>query len=151
VGVQFARGNAEKIYLEGLRTHLGNRAVQLKLRTRACSPSQLVEHARKIAASERDAAFAEVWCVCDVDDYPDIPEAARLARRTGIRLAVSNPCFKLWLLLHRTEHTAEISTAEVMRLLRKHQPGYDKTDLSFVDFAPGVPTAGTRAEKLDPT
>jgi hypothetical protein len=35
-----------------------------------------------------------VWCVFDVDEFPDVPESAVLARRHGIKIAVSNPRFE---------------------------------------------------------
>jgi hypothetical protein len=48
----------------------------------------------------------EVWCVFDVDEHPKLAEARDQANANGIQLAVSNPCFELWLLLHFQEHRA---------------------------------------------
>ena len=43
----------------------------------------------------------EAWVVCDVDGRDDrLPEARALAKRNGLLLAVSNPRFELWALLH---------------------------------------------------
>lgn len=36
-----------------------------------------------------------------------LAEAGREARRRGVRLAVSSPCFELWLLLHHTDRRAK--------------------------------------------
>jgi hypothetical protein len=44
--------------------------------------------------------YEEVWCVFDVDEHPLIPEAKNQARANGIEMAISNPCFELWALLH---------------------------------------------------
>jgi hypothetical protein len=69
---------------------------------------------------------------------------------TGVKLAVSNPCFELWLLLHHDEcraHQARCST--VVKRLREHVPNYDKTQVSFADHAKGVRAAISRARALD--
>ena len=61
--------------------------------------------AERVAKRQRDSylAFDEVWCVHDVDDHPRLDEARIMARDNDISLAVSNPCFELWLLLHFRE------------------------------------------------
>lgn len=87
----------------------------------------------------------------DVDEFRDITQAANLAKKNGIKVAISNPCFELWLLLHLCDHTAHISPRDVQRLLSKHVPAYDKSDLSFTDFVSGVGDACKRGRKLDPT
>ncbi|SFT22550.1 RloB-like protein [Streptomyces harbinensis] len=141
----------ERDYLRALVNHVANPAVTVKIRNKPCSPSQLVAY----AADFRDSAsedFDRVWCVFDVDDYPDIHRAVRSAHRLGIELAVSNPCFELWLLLHHTPHTAH-STGyrQLAGLLGKHVPGYDKARINFLrDFAPTWEEAVDRARALAP-
>ncbi|MFY1670744.1 RloB family protein [Plantactinospora sp. WMMB334] len=74
------------------------------------------------------------------------------ARRLGVRLAVSNPCFELWLLLHHTEcrsHCAGYPDLE--RRLRRQLPTYDKARLEFRHYAAGVGDAVDRGRRLDPT
>ena len=95
--------------------------------------------------------FDEVWCVVDVDDY-DLDSAAALAAKSGVRLAVSNPCFELWLLLHHQDCTTPICDAKAaLRQLVNRVPGYQKNGLRFTDFEEGVEDAIRRAEGLDPT
>ena len=38
--------------------------------------------------------YQSVWCVFDVDDHPNVPEAKIIAADNGIELAISNPCFE---------------------------------------------------------
>ena len=38
------------------------------------------------------------------------------ARQSGIEVAVSNPCFEIWLVLHAREQTAYIDRHDVQRL-----------------------------------
>ncbi|MET9529817.1 RloB family protein [Streptomyces sp. NPDC006649] len=134
-----------------LRDHLRNSAVSVVVRGKACSPTQLVTYAR----GQRDlnrGGYDEVWCVFDVDAFPDVSEAAALGRRHGIRVAVSNPCFELWLLLHFADHHAYADTYKrLLPLLQKHVPGYDKTRVEFATYRDGLAKAGERARALDPT
>ena len=41
-------------------------------------------------------------------------------RERDVRVAVSNPCFELWLALHFEDHTAWLDTAAATRLRRSH-------------------------------
>lgn len=40
----------------------------------------------------------------DRDDHPGFDEAVALCERRGVRVARSNPCFELWLILHHTDY-----------------------------------------------
>jgi hypothetical protein len=113
------------------------------------SPRQIVEYARKRWDRDRDR-FDEVWCVLDVDDYrDDIDRAVRLASRARISLAISNPCFEFWLLLHFTDHKAWLKDAAgAAAKLCRHVPSYDKTKLDFDSFAPGIQDAIDRARAI---
>ena len=59
--------------------------------------------------------FNEIWCVFDVDDHPEIISAVAEARQAGIRTAVSNPCFELWLVLHVEDRTAFVDRHTIQR------------------------------------
>jgi hypothetical protein len=75
---------------------------------------------------------------------------------TGLRnaldnLAVSNPCFELWLLLHHEDCRVSLPDCRATSArLRKHLPSFDKTRLDFANFAKKVPDAIDRAKALDP-
>ncbi len=140
----------EPDYFRGLKDHLRNPAVQIRLKAKVCAPRDLVEHARKIAPAGEDE-FDEVWCVVDSDEF-DLEPAVALAAKLDIRLAVSNPCFELWLLLHHQDCTAPFCGAKsVLRQLTKQVPEYRKNGLRFADFGSGLMDAVRRAECLDPT
>jgi hypothetical protein len=140
----------EPDYFRGLKAHLRNPAVQIRLKAKICAPRDLVEHARKIAPAGGDE-FDEVWCVVDSDEF-DLEPAVALAAKLDVRLAVSNPCFELWLLLHHQDCTAPLCDAKaVLRQLAKQIPGYQKNGLRFTDFEAGVTDALRRAKRLDPT
>lgn len=137
----------EPTYLKGLRDSLNNRAVDIKVLSKGRAPAQVVGY----AVAQWTPDFDEVWCVLDVDEF-DLAEAIGLAREHGINLAVSNPCFELWLLLHHADcRTHCAGYRGVTRHLKRHVPTYDKTRLDYVDYAPGVANAVRRAKDLDPT
>nr|SBO92551.1 hypothetical protein BN4615_P2065 [Nonomuraea gerenzanensis] len=52
-------------------------------------------------------------------NHPNLKQAIRLAQEHGIRLAISNPCFELWLILHFEDQTAFIGTKEAESRSRK--------------------------------
>jgi hypothetical protein len=100
---------------------------------------------------QRPGVFDETWCVVDTDEF-DIDAALRAAERDRVSLAVSNPCFELWLLLHHEDCRAFCHGCEdVHRRLRKRLPSYDKTAVEFDRFAAGVSGAVIRARELDPS
>jgi len=58
------------------------------------------------------------WCVFDTDEHTRLEDAIALAREFGIEVAVSVPCFELWLLLHHADHRGWIGQQDVQRKLR---------------------------------
>jgi hypothetical protein len=116
------------------------------VRAKSDSPENLVKYARSVFS---DDEYDEAWCVVDVDHF-DIDGATKVAERAGINLAVSDPCFEVWLLLHFTDHTAYAKDGKAAcGLLAKHVSGYDKK-LDFAAFDPGVEAAIKRAKGLEP-
>jgi hypothetical protein len=87
--------------------------------------------------------------VCDADDF-DVRLAASHARGHAVNLAVSVPCFEVWLILHVAPGCPGFNDADqagnyLKRLLRR----WDKTALRFTDFREGVFDAVGRAKRLD--
>ena len=87
------------------------------------TPLSLVNRAREAAKKNRRTArrhgtpdFDEVWCVFDVDEHPNLNQAVFEARQSGISVAVTNPCFELWLVLHCQDQTAPIDRREAQKL-----------------------------------
>jgi hypothetical protein len=95
-----------------------------------CDPLKVVVEAE--VRLERDLrkngpdAYDQVWCVVDHDNHPSLAAAVERARKSGIHLLPSVPCFDLWLLLHFADHRKESTPSQVVRELRKHIAGYDK-------------------------
>ena len=58
---------------------------------------------------------ARIWCVFDFDEHPNLSQAITEAAQSGIDVAVSNPCFELWLVLHLQDQTAYTTRRAVQR------------------------------------
>ncbi|TDW15107.1 RloB family protein [Kribbella kalugense] len=83
-----------------------NTAINLVIDPSSAVPLKLVEKA--VARKQRDSEIDECWCVFDVEwpsHHPNLDRALRLADAEGINVAVSNPCFELWLILHFQSQT----------------------------------------------
>lgn len=59
--------------------------------------------------------FDEIWCVFDVDSHPDIPQALFEAHQGGVHVALSNPCFELWLVLHCEDQRAYVERHRIQQ------------------------------------
>lgn len=119
------------------------------------TPKTLVERAvAKKKESERRAKrdenerYQHIWCVFDVDEHPYLAEAQQQARDNKIDVAVSNPCFELWALLHFQDRRAWIDRAQVQSLCRQHMPGYERR-LPCDVLHPRTSEARQRAIELD--
>jgi hypothetical protein len=120
-------------------------------------PRTLVEIARKkkkeaekAAKSEKDEnlKYDKVWIVTDVDQHPNLENTLEMARANKIYVALSNPCFELWLILHFRESPGMISRHAVQKLVKKMIPDYAKS-IEFSQCEQGYFDAVGRAEKLD--
>lgn len=87
------------------------------------------QHARPVRPPRTEprlrtrAAITEYWCVFDVEvptQHPRLHDAIQMARDNDINVAISNPCFELWLILHHTDHTRPINNQQARSILRKH-------------------------------
>ncbi|GGM17757.1 RloB family protein [Dactylosporangium sucinum] len=123
--------------------HIGGGAVPLTL-------VRMAVEARKRSIAE-EGEIDEFWCVYDVEwptHHPGLAQAADLAARNGINLAVSNPCFELWLALHFRDHGGFLDNAEARRLRRAHDGQADK-GLDGAVYMPRRHDAARRAGALE--
>jgi RloB-like protein len=133
----------EPDYFKGLARARGAR---LKVKSKVDSPENLVRYATAIFTPDE---YDGVWCVVDADEF-DIDATRVAAGRADVELAVSEPCFELWLLLHFADHRAHIDNGKAAcALLVKHVPGYAKK-LDYTVCDPGVEEAIARARALGP-
>jgi hypothetical protein len=102
--------------------------------------------------------YDERWLLLDVDHrgagphVRDLAQTLSEAKRQGVRAAICNPCFELWLLLHHKQESecrGFGNCGEVERALRVVLGGYNKRNLHPQQFARSVGEACARARRLE--
>jgi RloB-like protein len=66
-----------------------------------------------------------VWAVFDRDEHDYVAEAIAGCESAGARVAYSNPCFEVWLILHHEDYHAADDHHQVQKRYRKLDPMYD--------------------------
>ena len=130
----------EPSYLRGLIQFLRSPLIEIEIGEEQRDPKGLVElakatrdQAKRAAKREKDDSllYDEVWCVFDVDRHTRLPDAVQQAAACSIDLAISNPCFELWILIHFRDQWAYISGGEaqsgVRRIIRSYEKKVDYT------------------------
>jgi hypothetical protein len=93
-------------------------------------PLTLVNLALDARSRNRDefGEVDEIWCAFDVEwprNHPNLVEAVALAKAHDIHLAISNPCFEIWLVLHLRDCSAW-ATNDDARRMRRDLDGQDE-------------------------
>ena len=116
-------------------------------------PLTLVQRAvkaRERATAER-AEIDEVWCLFDVEwpqNHPNLHQALSLTQSNGVKVAVSNRCFELWLALHLRDCAGWLTTAEA-GTLREQLDGRSDKGVDGATYMPLREEASGRARRLD--
>jgi hypothetical protein len=106
--------------------------------------------ARAKSAAE-EAEIDEFWCVFDVEwprNHPHLPEAIAKGVANNIRLAISNPCFELWLILHYHNHGSWLDNSAAVEL-RRQLDGSTNKSLDAAKYMSLIEDAVRRAAALD--
>lgn len=124
-------------------------SVDISIEEAGATPMHLVE----TACADKRRADLDIdfyWCVFDVEfpqNHPYLHRARQMASGNGVQLAVSNPCFELWLILHHRHHTGPLTTDEAIRL-RRQLDGSDGKHLDGALYLKLVDNAIRRAQSL---
>lgn len=164
----------EKIYFEALRAYARNSRVHIKILERDeenkhnSAPEYVLEQLTQYKTEHALEQDDELWLVIDRDDWK--PTALRVvaqkcAQDEAFHMALSNPCFELWLLLH-LEDVSSVSKEEKERIQRNSREGtndpylkremrrlmggsYNESRYNAFVLVPHVQDAINRAEILD--
>jgi RloB-like protein len=150
--VVFTEGkNSEPDYINGLKSlsHIAHDvALNIELHPRHGVPLTLVQLA---VERSRDQEVDECWCVFDVEwprNHPNLGAALSLAGKHGVRLAISNPCFELWLILHHQEF-GKFSDSYTAENVSRTLDGRDGKSIDAALYMPLRKTAARRAQVLE--
>lgn len=114
----------EPLYFEKLTALLNTKAVRV-IRVSPIGvgrdPLRVVKEAVRLRDQEsrRGDPFDAVWCVVDVDEHANLPAACTAADRSDVDMAISSPCFEIWLLWHYEDRTAWVDEKTLSRLLKR--------------------------------
>jgi RloB-like protein len=92
-----------------------------------------------------------LWLVLDVDRWGDekLSLVCREAKQKDYHLAISNPCFEVWLCLHCDDLNPEDKTCKQFKArLRKTLGSYNGSNLDLSQYEPHLTTAVERAQIL---
>ncbi|MCI0520389.1 MAG: RloB family protein [Chloroflexi bacterium] len=114
----------EKQYFESLAKEARASAVHVEVVPNKgdTAPENLIRQAEKARKSKMEndkwEDDGQVWCVCDTEQ-PDLSASFRnalaVAKKRGIQMAVSNPAFEYWYLLHFRDSTSPCTNGQEMK------------------------------------
>lgn len=140
---------SEPDYIRGLAdTRLDNASLKVVISDQHGVPWTLVDLARRC---RNDEDVDDVWVVFDVecpDPHPRLKECMRTAKDAGIRVAVSNPCFEYWLVLHFRDSDRALTTTQ-MESLSRSLDGRPKKRIDFQKYASSIDVACRRAKRRE--
>jgi hypothetical protein len=141
----------EDIYFSGIRREYRLTTARLRVVGLGVDPLRVVEEAESL---QRE--YDHTWAVFDVEapgsharPHTRLKQAIERARRSGVRCAISHPCFELWLLLHFQSQTAYINNEAVRSKIRQCGCGYDAKGFDFAKVWPRHRDAIRNAMDLD--
>ena len=119
--------STEPAYLKAFNRFHGSRSAGLVTIGVGGDPRAVVERAIEESMKLKNdplAARDSIWAMFDRDIHARFDEAKDLARGNRIPLAVSNPCFELWGILHYQDQDAPLGRHECQRKLGELCPDY---------------------------
>lgn len=130
----------EPNYFLAMCRDLGLTAVEVRVCGEDCGSAakSVVEHAvDKISELKKSECYDEVWCVFDVEapkPDPTLRRALEMADANEIGVALSNPCFEYWFILHFEKKAPPFQkNADVVKMLEEYLPDYAKGDRTIHD------------------
>ena len=147
--VLFVEGETEGDYFTHWAARLRGKVTLNVDPDRGKDPKRVAELAiaeAKLHRGRRGRPPTEVWCVYDVDDHHHLIDATHKAWANSVRVAISDPCFEIWLYFHRVDQTGQIERHKLQRET-EIAIGCDKrlSRAVFDDLLPDQPTATLRA------
>jgi hypothetical protein len=151
----------ERLYLINLRARLELKSADVVVEHAGVTdPMNMIDAAialrdRRIADAKLSLTlipYDEVWVVLDREAQnhvrgKQLPNAINRANYENISIALSNPCFEFWLLLHYMYTTKPfVDPNAVIGELKKHCPGYKKNELPLNELFFRTESAAKRAD-----
>ena len=139
-------------YFNGFKTRYSNLNI-IPLYKKCTDPKNIVKRAKeqikvyRLKLNQGDG----LWCVFDVDESTneEIKTTYNRAKKNKIMIALSNPSFELWYLLHFDNILSQLTRQEVKERLKNFIQDYSKSKIVNSILEDKLPTAIERAKKLN--
>ena len=152
----------ERKYFDNFKGKHSLVEVRVTGKNKTRTPLELVKHAAEYEKSlglNLEPGGDSIWCVLDVESASykleeksrnmQLGEAKKLADKLNVKLALSNPSFELWFLLHFRDWNSQLDNKALMRELNKWIPNYDKTKCYYKSHLKDRKAALGRAHQLE--
>lgn len=120
----------EPAYFRALKVAVRHALIDICVNPAAGVPYTIAEEAAKLLRGNRRSkrnsyeTRDEVWAVFDRDKHPRYEEAVEHCRAHGVKVARSNPCFEVWLILHEQDYNKPDGHKSVQAYLQSLRPEY---------------------------
>ena len=154
----------EPVYFNDLKALHRNSLVYVKVLKRqnsASSPAHVIKELNRFKSHWELKADDELWILIDKDNWgnKNLSITATQCVQKKYYLAVSNPCFEVWLLLHlrdisrcsrqKIRALSENTNRDLEKEIRCVCGYYNKSNPDTSKFLPNIKIAIRRATKLD--
>jgi hypothetical protein len=150
--------NTEPVYFGGLIEEYHHPSIHVEILERSVTASAPAHVQRELDKFNREYRLVdgdELWMVVDRDRWTEahLASVAQRCIQKSYNLAVSNPCFELWLLLHIEDpslaNIQPLSCTQISDRIREILGTYNKSNLDITAFIPTVASAIERARIFD--
>jgi sulfur relay (sulfurtransferase) DsrC/TusE family protein len=149
----------EVLYFKGIKRAKKRNTINIKVldadgKTNPMSIiNRAIDERQKIKDDDGWEPVDTAWAIFDGDEHManlnNWRSALALAESKRINLAITNPCFEFWYLIHFQDAFSQMNANTAYKRLQKAIPGYDKAKIVYPDpLADRTPAAIDRAEKI---
>lgn len=152
----------EKLYFLELSLKYRNPRVHVEILDRLNSnnsaPNHVLMQLDKFKKEYHLKKDDELWMVIDLDRWHNslLSDISKQCIQKKYNLAVSNPCFEIWLILHVSDFNdcfasnfEELKSNDFEKELRRLLGSYNKAKPDFSEILPNIEVAINRAKALD--
>lgn len=140
----------EKLYFSNMFRRKNIRMPILSTKKGNSSPEKVIKRLNTYK-SKYSASPNELWLVIDRDSWSEklLTEIEKECVRKGFNLAISNPSFELWLLLHQKNPKQPLTAKDCEKELKKLIIGYKKSKFDIECIESDIRLAIQHAKNLD--
>jgi RloB-like protein len=145
----------EPVYFEAFREKNKRKSIFITIlptkRDGDSSPEKVLERLKKFVREKIfDKKRGECWLVIDYDAWGDIKlnEVYLECKKNSFNLAVSNPCFELWLAFHQENPKSPKTCSECQKELTRLLGKYNKANYNVNKLLEKLDNAINKASQL---